>query len=376
MHDQLLRDAVVVYADASDRVGDDYRSGTSRPQMIAVVLVGGVVFAGLIVTQVFAYKRTKRVFNLGLVLASVLLVAVVATSILRTSASQSDLVRARREGSDSVQLLAASRILALRAGGCFHARRHRSATRSGALEYAAALGDESGGGGLLAEVAPIIERNGDVSESDQLTAAFLELRDTMVSVQDLLEHRAFPEAETLVLGDQAVHAELLDQRLETAIADAQGRVRDATRDAVERLRRRGRRHVDRHTPGGCRRRPRPEAPDRGVPMTAHRRAVRARLAPLVLAIVTIAGCASPSDRAATDATRALSKTASTSAPKVQAPPPPGCGPTDEEHKTSSLQPMPARPAAGQMAAGSGMAALLANGSLEAGVDENTLGLSS
>jgi polar amino acid transport system substrate-binding protein len=110
-------------------------------------------------------------------------------------------------------------------------------------------------------------------------------------------------------------------------------------------------------------------------MTAHRRTLSARLAPLALAIATLAGCASPSDRAATDAKRALSVTASTAAPK-QPTPPTGCGPTDEEHKTSSLQPMPVRPAAGQMAAGSGMAALLANGSLEAGVDENTLGLSS
>ena len=225
------RDAAVVYADASDRVGDDYRSGTSRPQMIAVVVVGGVVFAGLIVTQVFAYKRTKRVFNLGLVLASVLLVAVVATSILRTSASESDLIRAQREGSDSVQLLAASRILALRAQSASTLAVIDRQPDSDALGYAAALGDESGGGALLAEVAPIIERNGDASESDQLTAAFSELRDTIAQVQGLLDHRAFTEAESLVLGDQAAHAELLDQRLETEIADAQARVRDATRDA-------------------------------------------------------------------------------------------------------------------------------------------------
>jgi hypothetical protein len=130
-----------------------------------------------------------------------------------------------------VQLLAASRILALRAQSASTLAVIDRHPDSDALEYAAALGDESGGGGLLAEVAPIIERNRDASESAQLTAAFSELRDTIAQVQGRLDHRAFTEAEDLVLGDQAAHAELLDQRLETEIADAQARVRDATRDA-------------------------------------------------------------------------------------------------------------------------------------------------
>ena len=58
-------------------------------------------------------------------------------------------------------ICAASRILALAAQSASTLAVIDRQPDPAALEYAAAVGDESGGGALLAEVAPIIDRNGD-----------------------------------------------------------------------------------------------------------------------------------------------------------------------------------------------------------------------
>ncbi len=69
----------------------------------------------LVGVQVYVYVRTHRIFNLGLVAATVLVAVMFAWTLAQVSSEHSALTDARAHGSDAVQTLTAARILNLRA---------------------------------------------------------------------------------------------------------------------------------------------------------------------------------------------------------------------------------------------------------------------
>src|SRR5262249_58609210 len=99
---------------AGDLHVDDDR-GTSARQMVWIVVIGIAVLAVLVVTQLYTARRTNRILNLGLVVASVIVLVVLVWMLVRFNSEQDSLVKAQRDGSDSVQVLSSARILALQA---------------------------------------------------------------------------------------------------------------------------------------------------------------------------------------------------------------------------------------------------------------------
>ncbi len=125
MRNGILPEATTIFRDASRHMASDYRSGTSSPQVIVMAVVAGFVLIGLVTTQIYLFLRTQRILNVGLVVATALVIAAVAVSLVRFDNAQDDLVRAQREGSDHVHVLATARILALRAAERLDACGHR-----------------------------------------------------------------------------------------------------------------------------------------------------------------------------------------------------------------------------------------------------------
>ena len=110
----ILPAATSVYDDAARQLYDAYGNGTSRAHPHALVAVGAAVLALLLATQVVVTWRTRRLLNVGLLGATVLVGALGAWTLVRIDWQGSALVRSQREGSDQLIVLSRARILALR----------------------------------------------------------------------------------------------------------------------------------------------------------------------------------------------------------------------------------------------------------------------
>jgi hypothetical protein len=115
MRTRLLPAAERLYVVEARRMNGDYRDGTRNVGLIATFVVAAVLLLLLVLAQIGLARLTNRILNVPLVMATVL-VAVLGIWIgLGLSGEQNALAAAQRKGSDAVQLLSASRVLALRA---------------------------------------------------------------------------------------------------------------------------------------------------------------------------------------------------------------------------------------------------------------------
>jgi hypothetical protein len=228
MRNGILPETTRIFRDASERMASDYRSGTSSPQVVVMAVVAGLVLIGLVTTQIYLFRRTHRILNVGLVVATVLVIAAVAASLVWFDRSQDDLVRAQREGSDHVHVLGAARILGLRAQSASTLAVIDRQSTDEALTLAGELGGDSGRGGLLSKAAVLLERTGSEATMRDIRASFARFRGALTDVQGALEGRDFPRAERLALGRQSERAVQLDEQLGDEVDIAKARLADAT----------------------------------------------------------------------------------------------------------------------------------------------------
>jgi hypothetical protein len=114
MREQILPAAGQLYSLEARRLGTKYRSGTATGDVLALAAAAVVMLALLTLAQVFIARRTHRVFNVALVVATLMILALSAWSLSGLAGEQSKLSAAQRDGSDAVEVLSAARILALR----------------------------------------------------------------------------------------------------------------------------------------------------------------------------------------------------------------------------------------------------------------------
>lgn len=113
MRDQLLVAAKGLYDAETARVEADRQAASGFPWLAVPLLLLGI--AGLVAAQVYLTRRTNRLFNLGLLGATVLAVALFGWLVLSWNGVRADLSAAQRDGSGQVQLLAQARLDALQA---------------------------------------------------------------------------------------------------------------------------------------------------------------------------------------------------------------------------------------------------------------------
>lgn len=115
MRTQLLPAAERLYVVEAERMNADYRHGTRNAGLIAAMVVAAILFVLLVLAQIGLARFSHRILNIPLVIASVLLAGLGLWLALGLTGEQNALAAAQDKGSDSVQLLSASRVLALRA---------------------------------------------------------------------------------------------------------------------------------------------------------------------------------------------------------------------------------------------------------------------
>jgi phosphotransferase system HPr-like phosphotransfer protein len=115
MRNRMLPASRQLYAAEAQRLNDHQHRGTDIDSLIFVVIAFGCLLAVLIQAQIYLAQRTHRVFNVPLVAATVLLVGLSVWTVVGMASARSALLRSQRDGTDSVQILSAAHILALRA---------------------------------------------------------------------------------------------------------------------------------------------------------------------------------------------------------------------------------------------------------------------
>jgi hypothetical protein len=92
-----------------------YEAGVAAWTVIAVAVAGCALLTVLAATQAYIARATRRIVNLGLALSTAVLLVLMGWIFAVFALQHGALVAAQREGSDPIELLTASRILASRA---------------------------------------------------------------------------------------------------------------------------------------------------------------------------------------------------------------------------------------------------------------------
>jgi hypothetical protein len=113
MRTRLLPAAQELYRSEADQLTADQDSASSVPW--AEILLALVVIGLLVVAQGFVRRRTNRVFNAGLLVATAAAVVSLVWVLVATSSAMTDVHDSRTDGSAQVDVLAQARIATLNA---------------------------------------------------------------------------------------------------------------------------------------------------------------------------------------------------------------------------------------------------------------------
>lgn len=115
MQDVILVDAAALHEEAGKQLRRDHDRATGIP--VAAMAAGALALAALVVAQVWLARRTKRVFNPGLLLACLSVAALLVWVSVGLSSARDRFTESRDGGWRPVEALSAARFAVLRARG-------------------------------------------------------------------------------------------------------------------------------------------------------------------------------------------------------------------------------------------------------------------
>jgi hypothetical protein len=226
MRDEILPAATRLYEDGARDLYARYADGTSSSQPVAVLVAAALVLAVLLAAQLVLIRRSRRLLNVGLAVATLVLLATTVWAASAFNAQRQAMLRSQRHGSDQLLVLSTARILALRSLNDENLDLSARGTEPIHMQDFEAvtqrLRGADGAGGLFATSREIASRVGDEHRIDDLSALHDRFLDAHQGVRDLVEVDA-AEAVKVAVNDEADAAQALDAGFATEI----GRARDA-----------------------------------------------------------------------------------------------------------------------------------------------------
>ena len=176
----ILPAAGRLYTIEAQRLRDDYDTGTSLTWLLVFIIALLVLLVLLVLIQRYLAGISHRILNIPTVIATLLLVGLTAWGASAMISEQNALAKAQRDGSDSVEVLSAARILVSRAQSdqslTLIARGGDTADPADFTAVIAALGQPGGSSGLAAEIRALAQRTDTTraaGEFDQAVSAYL-----------------------------------------------------------------------------------------------------------------------------------------------------------------------------------------------------------
>jgi hypothetical protein len=242
MRERILPAAGRLYDVEARRLNSDYGSGASTGTLL-VVIVAALAMLGLLAGgQVYVTRLTHRTLNVFMVAGTVVLITLGIWMVVGFVTEQNSLASAQRSGSDSVEVLAAARILVLRSQDdeslALVARGSGEQDLADFNTVIRRLGGTDGRGGLLGEAAAIASRSGSSAAIARLARSFVRYRRVHKQVLALETSGKPAAAVKLAVGRGAREARLsssLDSGMEQQIGAAQRRFASAVDAAMSAL---------------------------------------------------------------------------------------------------------------------------------------------
>lgn len=235
----ILPAANELYRIEAQRLGADYRSGTSNGPLVAIAIAIALALGVLIAAQVYVARISRRILNVWMLVATLVIVAASAWAVVALVGSRGALIRAQRNGSDSVEVLTASRVLLSRA----QSDQSLTLVSRGSDEISPADFDKvmnvlSPQGGMLGEAAPLAARAGKGQDAQRLALEFAAYRAQAAKVIGRQQSGRVGDAIKLAVAD-AASPSAASARLSSDLAaqanDAQARFQSHAADATSAL---------------------------------------------------------------------------------------------------------------------------------------------
>ncbi|MEA2142099.1 MAG: hypothetical protein QOI64_529 [Solirubrobacteraceae bacterium] len=227
MRTDLLPAAERLYVAEAQRMNDDYRDGTHNLGLTATVVAAAALFLLLVLAQIRLARFSNRILNVPLLMATVLVAGLGVWVGLGLAAQQNALSAAQRKGSDAVQLLSASRVLALRAQRdeslALIGRGIDTTSLAGFERTMTALRGERPGGGLLGEAQRVARRSGTAASMAGVHASLSGFEHAHARVAARIGRGDYTGAVRTYIDDELQQARRLDAALESETRAAQQR---------------------------------------------------------------------------------------------------------------------------------------------------------
>jgi hypothetical protein len=227
MQATLLPAAQALYAVDTTRLVQSQDSATSFPWAVAVLVV--MLFVALIVTQRWLRRRTHRVINVGLLVATIAVVVAVLWSATGLVFETIHVASARSAGSDPADVLAQARTKALQA----RTDEMLTLVARGGQDYGqpfkhltAQIGGTNGAGGLLGQVRSSTSDSaltGDINKAITAAASWFDLHAKATGAN---QNGDYATATAITLGTSTGQNEAAAfDKVDTALSDATLRAR-------------------------------------------------------------------------------------------------------------------------------------------------------
>jgi hypothetical protein len=113
MRVSLMPAATELYGAALQRFDADSRVGTDRSLQIALIIAASVAGMAIVVVQLLLIRRTRRLVNVGLAIATASMVVALVVVVDRLESQRSALIQSQQQGSDQLVAFSTVRILAM-----------------------------------------------------------------------------------------------------------------------------------------------------------------------------------------------------------------------------------------------------------------------
>ena len=232
----ILPAADRLYGVEAKRLTDDYTTGTATAALMVLLVAVGLAAGLLIWAQLYLTGISHRLVNVPMALGTAVLVAGSIWAIAGLLSEQSGLASARR-GSDSVEVLSATRVLLSRAQTDESLTLvNRGSDETDPLDFAAAMQRLGSHGGLLSEISVLAQRDGTAQAAGELQAAFAAYRSQTATITQFESSGRITQAILLATSAPATAiTDRLGTNLDGQISAAQGRFTQAASDATSSL---------------------------------------------------------------------------------------------------------------------------------------------
>lgn len=236
---RILPAANQLYAIEATRLGDDYRSGTSTTPLVVLGIAIGLSLLSLIGAQVFVARMSRRILNILMLAATVVIAGVSVWAVLGLVGERNALIRAQRNGSDSVEVLSASRVLLSRAQSDQSLTLvGRGSDETSPADFKKVIEVLSPHGGMIGEAAPLAARTGTSQDAVRLAREFASYRAQAAQVTKLEDSGRIGDAIKLAVANAASPSSpsaALPSDLAAQAATAQARFQGQAADATSAL---------------------------------------------------------------------------------------------------------------------------------------------